>query len=248
MSKQLVSVDWLYQNITKENLVILDASPERAVSGVTSDWPDLFIPHARRFDIKKNFTNKESEFPNIYTSPRVWWMFKAMGHKNVKVLNGGLPEWIDKGYRTTAYRDLNQEYSIGDFRSHLKSEYVLNYADVMANIKSKEFTIVDARSVGRFNGEDPEPRRHLASGNIPHSVNIPYTRVLDGWKYKSREEISRVFREQVSEDAQLVFSCGSGMTACIIMLAHEIALRGSRYLYDGSWTEYASLSGLRTDE
>ena len=116
----------------------------------------------------------------------------------------------------------------------------------MENIQSKKFLLVDARSKGRFDGTAPEPRKYLQSGNIPGSVNIPYATLLEDGKFKSEEALNHIFNEQIKDQSELVFSCGSGMTACIVMLASELAFRKSRYLYDGSWTEYAELGNLKT--
>lgn len=277
MFEEIVSVEWLKDNLTKDNLVILDSSPKSTVSGKTASIQDSFIPNARIFDIKNNFSDKNAKFPNtipsesqfeeecqllgintnseivvydnlgIYTSPRVWWLFKTMGHSNVKVLNGGLVEWLNKGYDTVRKSDLNQDYKTGDFKSNYNKEYIVNFNEVNENINSKEFTLIDARSKGRFDGSAPEPRKHLKSGNVPGSINIPFGTLLENGKFKSKEELEEIFKEQIKDQSKLVFSCGSGLTACIVILASEIAFRKSRYLYDGSWTEYAELNNLKND-
>jgi len=269
MESQIVSVDWLKENLQKEEIVILDASPKSTANKTFSEFHHLTIPSSRLFQIKEKFTDQESEFPNtvptqeqfqiecrklgininseiivfdnlgVYSSPRVWWLFKMMGHENVKVLDGGLPEWISKGYETVEVANHDQQYEEGDFSADKQNDLVLTYEDIFKNRKTKEYQVVDARSSGRFNGTAEEPRKTLQSGKIPNSINIPYQSVLDNGKFKSPEELREIFSEANQSGADLVFSCGSGMTACIIMLASQIASYESRILFDGSWTEYA---------
>lgn len=174
-------------------------------------------------------------------------MFKAMGHDNVAVLNGGLPEWVNLGFPTAP---LNKEetYPAGDFKANLRQELVKSYEDVVANLSTESFTIVDARSEGRFNGTAPEPRKQLKSGHIAGSVNIPYGDVLENGKFRSVEELKALFENKGTDDKELVYSCGSGLTACIIMLAGELAHQNNKAIYDGSWTEWAELQHLKVEE
>jgi len=101
-----------------------------------------------------------------------------------------------------------------------------------------------------YQGTAAEPRKTLQSGKIPNSANVPYQTILEDGKFKSAEEIRKIFAQATNDklhDLPLAYSCGSGMTACIIMLASEIAGQESRYLFDGSWTEYAMREGLVKD-
>jgi thiosulfate/3-mercaptopyruvate sulfurtransferase len=269
----LISVEQLKGIINDSNLILLDASLPKPVQGEASEFQNMGIPSARYFDLKGKFSDKDSKFPNtlppeaqfereaqklgissdskivvydnlgIYSSPRVWWMFKVMGHDNIAVLNGGLPEWTKAGGELV---ELNKEevYEKGDFKASLQSEFVKSYQDILKNIENPSFTIVDARSSGRFEGTAPDPRKHLQSGHIPNSINIPFQELLEDGKFKSKTELKVIFAERYKTDQQLVFSCGSGLTACIVMLATEIAYQKSPYLYDGSWTEFAELQGL----
>jgi thiosulfate/3-mercaptopyruvate sulfurtransferase len=277
MNNEIVSVEWLAAHLNDENMVILDASPESNVSGLPSTHAELSIPKARIFDLKEKFSDKESSFPNtvpqpdqfeqecrelgisntsriivfdnlgIYTSPRVWWLFKVMGHENISVLDGGLPEWIKNGFETVRRPERNQKFGMGDFKSQYHPEYVILYDQVLENIQSNDFLIVDARSEGRFEGREEEPRKNLKSGHIPHSVNVPYQDLLEDGKFKTAAELRKVFIEKIDHSQKLVFSCGSGLTACIVMLASALAFEESFYLYDGSWTEYADLQNLKVD-
>ena len=271
----VVTAEWLSQHLNDENLIILDSSPASTVDGSTSEFANRTIPGARPFDLKKNFSDPNSLFPNtfpseeqfqeesrklginssstivvfdnlgVYTSPRVWWMFKVMGHKNVCVLDGGLPAWIAAGFET----EVPSSYSgdAGDFTAKLGPENVISYEQILANTTECAFEIVDARSSGRFKGTAPEPRANLQSGSIPNSVNIPYQEVLEGGRFKSPEELNKLFAEKSSADKDLVFSCGSGLTACIVLLASEIAGNSQYKVFDGSWTEWAERQKLFTN-
>ncbi len=274
MHKEVVSAEWLNNNQSNKNLIILDASPKKTISGKVSTVADLCIPNARIFDIKGTFSNQESNFPNtvpsaaqfekacqslgiykdskivvydnlgIYTSPRAWWLFKTMGHENISVLDGGLPEWVKAGFETVKKSTVIQEFPKGNFKSKINEEFVIEYETVIENTVSNNFKIVDARSTGRFSGTADEPRKHLKSGSIPNSINIPSSSLLENGKFKSIEDLREIFTKKTTKKDKLVFSCGSGITACIVMLASEIAFKKSRYLYDGSWTEYAELQNL----
>lgn len=273
MKSPIVSSKWLFENKDLNELIILDSSPTSTVGGKVSEFPDTFIPGARLFDIEGDFSKKDSPFPNtlptpedfqsgcrklginndsiiviydnlgVYTSPRVWWMFKAMGHEDVFVLDGGLPDWLKEGYPTERSTELSA--TSGNFVSAFRPSYVLSYEQIVANSDEPLFTIVDARSKGRFDGTSPEPRKGLKSGHIPYSVNLPFQEVLNQGKFKSPEEIRKLFGTLDLQHDQLVFSCGSGLTACIILLACEIGFKSQPYVYDGSWTEWAELQELK---
>ncbi len=175
----------------------------------------------------------------IYSSPRVWWMFKTMGHQNVYVLNGGLPDWIENKYPTEEKQP--QQYELGSFKAQFNSEKVKNYNFIKNNLNNERQLVIDARSSGRFNGTAPEPREGLRSGSIPNSVNIPFGDVLENGKYKSKEELKTIFSKINPENKALIYSCGSGLTACIILLAGELLLPNKTSVYDGSWTEWAQI-------
>lgn len=165
-------------------------------------------------------------------------MFLAMGHKDVAVLNGGLPEWIKKGCEVED-RKVETTIKKGDFVASFNNEMVVGFTTVLENSKKETLVLIDARSQGRFNGTEPEPRKDLRSGSIPNSANIPFVDVLENGKFKSESELSVVFKDLVKETRPLIFSCGSGITACITLLASTLVLDKKNSVYDGSWTEWA---------
>jgi thiosulfate/3-mercaptopyruvate sulfurtransferase len=265
MKTPLVTIGWLTKHIEDDNLIILDASSEKSL-----ETSSTIIPGARWFDISSAFSNLDSTYPNtfptvsqfeenirdlgvnkdsfmviydnkgIYTSPRVWWMLKAMGHQEVYVLDGGLPEWLNAS-NPTLEMDPAGTFSKGNFEANLDKGNVKVIDEIIGHAMKPKAILIDARSEGRFNGTAPEPREGLRSGSIPNSINIPYTDVLDGNKYKTPKKLKSVFNE-VAPNVDLIFSCGSGITACIILLAAELILDNKKTVYDGSWTEWASVT------
>ncbi len=264
----LISVNWLSKHLDDPNLIILDVSPQSNISGLKTSFEGVKIKNARRVNLKQDFSDHSSSFPNtiqepdafeksaralgisnqntliiydnlgIYTAPRLWWLFKTMGHKNVAVLDGGLPEWC---IQHQAIEDINIQptYSIGNFTANYQSDVVTLMPKMLHHHIENSIAVVDARSSGRFTGEAPEPREGLSSGHIPNSYNIPFKDVLNGHSYKSKEDLKNVFSKIPQDVTSYIFSCGSGLTACIVALAlHQI--KDIPYsVYDGSWTEWA---------
>ena len=273
--KEIVSSEWLNQNLSNPNLVILDASLEKNASGKEFKKFGRTIPSARKFDLKKVFLDKESPFPNtvptpkefeaearklginknseivvfdangIYSSPRVWWLFHVMGHNQISVLDGGLPDWINGGFPTEETH--MESFETGDFEVNFNETLVTNFKQITDNIREQSFLVVDARSEARFSGTGEEPRKHLKSGKIENSVNIPFQEVLVDGKFKSEKELKEIFERECKGEKELVFSCGSGLTACIIMLAGQVSYTDSKKVYDGSWTEWAERNKLTYD-
>lgn len=269
---EIVSVEWLNQNIEDENLIVLDASINKITNQDSVVSTDKTIPNSLFFDLKNNFSDTESYLPNtipspeqfqmecrklginnsskivvydnlgVYSSPRVWWLFKVMGHNNISVLDGGLTEWEKHNFKIEV-RQLNQ-IKTGDFTANFNQDFLFEFTQVVENLETKNQLIVDARSSGRFSGTEVEPRENLKSGHISDSINVPFGDVLRDVKFKSKEELVVLFGEKIQEQKELVFSCGSGLTASIVMLAYRIAMGRDSKIYDGSWTEWAERQKL----
>lgn len=272
--ENLVSVEWLRAHLNDENIIILDASIKKVTTKNDTNANDTIIPNSRFFDIKNSFSDTNSDFPNtipspkkfqeeaqklginndstiviydnkgIYSSPRAWWLLKTMGHEKVFVLNGGLPEWQKQGFKTELKND-TQAHKSGNFVAKLKKENIKYYEDILCNIESGSAILIDARSNGRFNGTSEEPRKTLKSGSIPNSINIPFMEFIEEGKLKPSNEIKRIFDTKVESNQPIIFSCGSGVTACINLLAsEECNLKNIKHVYDGSWTEWAIKQNL----
>lgn len=269
IESSLVSVDWLFKHIESENLIILDATIPKVASTKLDDNLS-YIPKSQFFDIKKKFSDVSDQFPNtlpsseqfqteaqklginnnsaiviydahgIYSSARAWWLFKYFNHSNVAVLNGGLPEWKSKGFQ------IQDEYSkprvLGNFKAKSKGELFTDFSGINVFSRCNDTLILDARSKKRFSGETPEPRKGLRSGTISNSLNLPFTELLRGNKFKPKEEIKQAFSNRIDSESRLVFSCGSGITACNLALAATVAGYNNVVVYDGSWTEYGTLT------
>ncbi|MFM8535404.1 MAG: 3-mercaptopyruvate sulfurtransferase [Acidimicrobiia bacterium] len=169
---------------------------------------------------------------------RVWWMFRAMGHKDVAVLDGGLPKWEAEGRTVTddptSPRDRH-------FTARLDNTLVRSIDDVRALLDSKREQVVDARAAGRFKGETPEPRAGLRSGHMPGAFNLPYTDLLDskkGTMLPNAELAARIKASGIDPAKKVTASCGSGVTACVIGLALYLTGAPEAAIYDGSWTEW----------
>jgi thiosulfate/3-mercaptopyruvate sulfurtransferase len=171
----------------------------------------------------------------IFSAPRAWWMLKAMGHKDVKVLDGGFPKWKREGRAVETGPAAPQTKF---FTAIPEPAIKRDFADVMTIVKDKTAQMVDARSASRFKGEEPEPRAGVRAGHMPGALNVPWRAVVaaDG-TLKPLEELRAAFA-QVDTAKPIVTTCGSGISAAILMLAlDEIGARNVA-LYDGSWTEW----------
>lgn len=265
----LVSTQWLYENLKVEKLIIFDATMKK-VTDSNDPSTSVQIPNARFFDIKNVFSNTNDPFPNavpseeqfttevqklgvnndsfivvyddkgIYSCARVWWLFKAFGFNNIAVLDGGLPEWISTGFPTEEkqIKPIDKGNLIGKYQP----EFFQFFDDILQLSSNENCLILDARGSDRFYGLVEEPREGLRSGHIPNSKNLPYSTLFNGNLMKSKEELQQVFSDLITNQNLLVFSCGSGITACIIALAATIADYDNLSVYDGSWTEYGSLT------
>ena len=171
-------------------------------------------------------------------SARAWWIFKSFGHQNVSVLDGGLPAWrqLDGDLAEDAPTIVPQSY-----RATASQDSVVMREQVVASLSDPTVALLDARSPGRFHGTEPEPRPGLRGGHIPGSANMYYGDLLneDG-TMKGPEAIAAMMKAlAIRDDQQIVSTCGSGVTAAIVLLAIYQVRQDGLQLYDGSWTEWA---------
>ncbi len=177
----------------------------------------------------------------IYSAPRAWVILKAMGLSHVAVLDGGLPQWLAEQRPTTT--DYAAPRRQGNAVAHYDPSWLVSKAEVEASMHQATVGIVDARSAERFYGRKPEPRADMRSGHIPGSCNLPFTELMQGYRFAAPEQLAEQFATLGLDHKQrLLFSCGSGITACILLLAAQRAGIAARLqLYDGSWAEFGRI-------
>jgi len=267
MQSPLVSPDWLNNQLQNPNLIVLDASVEKAITGEPLDPQRKFISGAIKFDLENVFSDLSSSQPNtipqikefteqvgdlginndsvvviydsrgMYSSPRAWWIFRTMGHKQVYVLDGGLEAWLQHDYPIQA--ELSAAMGGESYCADFQTDKLRSAKQVLKSTSDQQVAIIDVRSAARFAGTAPEPREGLRSGRIPSSFNLPYANVLQDGAFLPEKELRKVFADHgIEPKQQAVFSCGSGMTACIVMLAAELIGWQNLSVYDGSWTEW----------
>ena len=166
---------------------------------------------------------------------RVWWMFRVMGHDDVRVLDGGLNAWTRVG---GGVEDMPPVPVERHFTARVRSDLLKTLDQMDTLVVAGSHCVFDARPPGRFTGEAPEPRADLSSGHMPGARNVPAGAVVnaDG-TLKSKAELEPLFGDI---SGPLVTSCGSGVTAATLALALARIGRDDVAVYDGSWTEWAS--------
>ena len=273
--RTLVSTAWLEAHLKDPDLRVLDASwylPDMA-RDAKAEYNEAHIPGARFFDIEE-ISDKRSGLPHMAPTPemfisrmramgvgdghqvviydgaglfsaaRVWWTFRLMGKKDVAVLDGGFPKWRSEG---RPIEDMPPIVRDRHMTVQRQAHLIKDVTQVAAAAKLGDYSIVDARSPGRFSGQEPEPRPGLRSGHIPKAKNVPFKSVLnaDG-TMKSPEALAKVFADAgVDLKKPVITSCGSGVTASVLNLALERMGKLDHSLYDGSWAEWGMYNDLK---
>jgi len=272
-SRWLVSTDWLAEHLRDRDLAIVDGSTflPTVQRDAHAEYRGGHIPGAVFFDIEA-IADHSTDLPHMLPGPaqfgeavgalgiadtdavivydsaglfsaaRVWWMFRIFGARNVSILDGGLPKWkaegrpLETGETKRPAKKFNAEMNVAAVA--LLDDVRMAFADDSAQV-------VDARSAERFAGTAPEPRPGLRSGHMPRSFNVPYTTLLENGRLVSRERIEKAFAAGgVDLDKPIITTCGSGLTAAILILALQSIGKEPKGLYDGSWAEWGSRPDL----
>jgi thiosulfate/3-mercaptopyruvate sulfurtransferase len=175
----------------------------------------------------------------IFSSARLWWMFRVFGHDNVSVLDGGLPAWIAAGGAVEAGEP--GAVTPGDFSASFRPGMVRSIEDMQRNLATARELVLDARAAGRFDGSVPEPRPGMRGGHIPGAKSLPFTELLEDGHMLSPEKLREKFAATCAgANTKLVASCGSGVTAAVLTLGLVVAGLSEAAIYDGSWSEWGA--------
>ncbi|MCR9109736.1 3-mercaptopyruvate sulfurtransferase [Marivita sp. XM-24bin2] len=266
--KTLVSTEWLASHMRDPDLRILDGSFYLPDAGrdAKAEYAAGHIPGARFFDIDE-ISDSRSDLPHmappiekfmsrmramgvgdghqvvvydgagLFSAARVWWLFKLMGQNDIAVLDGGLPKWVAEGRELEDMPPIIRDRHMTVRR---QAHLVKDVTQVSAASKLRDQEIIDARSPGRFRGEEPEPRPGMRGGHIPGSKNVHYSSLLNADQTMKTPEETRAIFEAAGVDLSkpAITTCGSGVTAAILSLAMARMGKDDHSLYDGSWSEW----------
>ncbi len=265
----LVDTAWLAENLSAPDLRVVDATyymPHEGLDG-RREFQVGHIPGSVFFDID-DIADSDSPLPHMLPSPqkfssrvrrlglgdglrlvfydqrglfsaaRAWWTFRYFGHHDGAVLDGGLPKWMNEG---RPLEDGPGDPQERHFTARMDSFLLRDKDQILANLNSRREQVLDARSRGRFEGSEPEPRDGLRSGHIPGSLNLPYAELLDPASRTmiDREQLRARFEAAgVNMSRPVITTCGSGVTAAILALGLHLAGHRDVSLFDGSWAEW----------
>lgn len=176
------------------------------------------------------------------SAARVWWTFRTFGHPEVAVLDGGIRKWREEGRPLDSNGVSTRP---GRFSATLNRTAVRDLAQVLANVKTHSEQVVDVRTRGRFTGIEAEPRPGLRGGHVPGSVNLPFSELhaADGTLLPDEQLRARLSDSGIDLSRPVVATCGSGTSACALVLALAVLGHDKSAVYDGAWAEW----GGRTD-
>jgi thiosulfate/3-mercaptopyruvate sulfurtransferase len=171
------------------------------------------------------------------SAARVWWTFRVLGHSRVALLDGGMGKWRSEG------RPIDSgvlRLSPGNFSAQLNPTAIRDLTAIRANLALKAEQVVDVRPAGRFRGVDPEPRPGLRSGHVPGSINLPFTDLVhrDGTILPPTQIRDRLAAAGIDLSQPIVATCGSGTSACTLVLCLHLLGHPNVAVYDGAWTEW----------
>ena len=265
----LVDTDWLEKNLNKVKIIDCSWHMPAENRNAQDEFNKEHIPNAIFFDLDKNskldtdlphmLTDSKSwekimsnmgienndriviyDNSDVISSCRCWYNLIYYGHdpKLVHILDGGLKKWKIEN-KSTDNKNVTTQTSKYICKENI--ELVKNKKQIDENIDKQEFNVVDARSRERFEGKVAEPRKGLRSGSIKNSFCLPFSELInEDHTFVSKDKIMEKFKSfKFDQNKNIVFSCGSGVTASVLALAYSLI--NAKYMptiYDGSWAEY----------
>jgi thiosulfate/3-mercaptopyruvate sulfurtransferase len=264
----LVSTEWLAKEIGASDLRVVDATwlMPGGERDAAAEYLEGHIPGAVYMDLGE-IADTNNNLPNMLPPPekfasrmqslglgdgsriviyddspfrtaaRAWWMFMLFGAHDVAILDGGLAKWkaenraLESGKATLRHR----HFTVWQDDSNVRTK-----SDMLSNLKNAEAIVVDARGAGRFTGDEKEPRADMASGHIPQSLNLPYGNLFntDG-TWKQGATLAQAFADAgIDLGKPMITTCGSGITAAVVLFAARLLGKKDVSLYDGSWSEW----------
>lgn len=264
----LVDCDWLREHLQDPDLILFDASWHMPASGRDgrAEWLRKRIPGARFFDFDGRIRAPDTELPHMlpdaalftrevqalglngnsrvviydslgmFSAPRAWWMLKAMGFTRTAILDGGLPDWEASGLAFDSGEP--DPVQPGDFEAEANPAAVVDAQAVLAALQDEAVCVLDARPAARFSGAAEEPRPGLRRGHMPGARNLPFGELFEDGLLKSKDDLRALFAPFIEDKSRTLCSCGSGVTASILVFAAQYAGYENLAVYDGSWSEW----------
>ncbi|MEH2922366.1 3-mercaptopyruvate sulfurtransferase [Samsonia erythrinae] len=268
--ERFVSANWLASRLNDSSITLIDARmlpPGDTTRDIHAEYRAGHLPGAVFFDIetlsdpsidlphmmptRENFARAMGELGiddrqhlviydegNLFSAPRAWWMLHTFGVKTLSILSGGLAGWKAQGLPLEQGEVRRKPAT---FHATLDASAIRSREDVLAISQDKSAQIIDARPAARFNAEVDEPRPGLHRGHIPGSLNVPWTDLVNNGALKPNAELATILHKHgVDFTRPIVASCGSGVTASVVVLALTQLNIPNVTLYDGSWSDWGS--------
>ena len=266
----LVSTNWLNENLNKVKIIdaswhlvksrnaIEEYNKEHIENAIFFDLDknsnrEKYLPHGHFLPSLNDHEKSVSTmgilntdrviiycYSDLISSCRAWFQFLYFGHdpKLVSVLNGGMKKWKLEGRKVT---NLKTKIIPSKYKAMENKNMIKIKSQIAENIKTKKFTVLDARSKNRFLGLEAEPRPGVKSGSIKESRSMPLSEIVNvkDNTFLDTKKLRDIFNSSKINSNKIVMSCGSSVSAASLALAYSIINDDyTPKIYIGSWTEF----------